>query len=887
MILTKITDLVTEHGISSRSLRYYEQMGLIQSVRHTSEKYRYYDAANIERLKQIMVLRKMLIPVKDIIRIYESETMNVVVETFVNRIHSIDDEVNALKELRQIVNEFLQAMLQKGITKISALPILYEGMEKQLEHLGQRKPRDYAGLSALSEKLAPPVNPVIVQLPPMRVLSSYLKSEPQTSDTEGFWRLCQMKGISTATPRHRQFEYQTAVGDVAILHIAEDFQNDTQYTDFHFPGGMFAAVNVYLDEDIGERFRALVASFDENKYYAIDYNHDGTLRHEALLENLISPDEQRVLVSLMVPVKKRLADPALYHKPDELPPDIITVEEIEKQNPILWEMDVPLNKLVPINDPHYKVLETGEVEYISWISTRVLSTNVAVRLPFRVDVEFRVGDGAEYAAGTTEGSICLYHGEHSKDHNYVFGINMDNNADPRLSQEAIRFHQPIFRDFYNFPKRGKIIPNEYNRLTWIFGAKHTAVIINGEVRYCGVNFPYMSLDLSREEARPIVIGSNGQGKKYFKSIKISQLIQPQKNKLKSEELIMTTKRSNNIIPIIHRLVTDEYGENYWFNGCAKYVMECLGEPDYDYWFFAGVTGDIFTQHYPKSEKSYDESRSSYRIDKGDTAFAESVFEKCGYACSFVTGKNLRKNKEMYLQTLLGYIDKGVPVIVWQNSDYGKSNIVGVFVGYEEYGQTLLYITGNKAEPERISFERAMRFDGEGDNSGWIFVGEKKEQKDLGQLYRNAIKNIPQILTTQTEDHYFGAEAFRAWADNIERGFFDNIKPEEFDGWGMYTNFICVLATNGSCCHQFLKRARDLNPGMEFLQEVSKLYKKTANMWNNQNGEDLEALGGGFNVTLQALQDEESRGRIVAKLREMADVIDEVVLVIENGLKAVV
>ncbi len=53
---------------------------------------------------------------------------------------------------------------------------------------------------------------------------------------------------------------------------------------------------------------------------------------------------------------------------------------------------------------------------------------------------------------------------------------------------------------------------------------------------------------------------------------------------------MITKQSNNIIPIIHRLVTDEYGENYWFNGCAKYVMECLGEPDYDYWFFARADG---------------------------------------------------------------------------------------------------------------------------------------------------------------------------------------------------------------------------------------------------------------------------------------------------------
>ena len=40
---------------------------------------------------------------------------------------------------------------------------------------------------------------------------------------------------------------------------------------------------------------------------------------------------------------------------------------------------------------------------------------------------------------------------------------------------------------------------------------------------------------------------------------------------------MSERKKSNLIPIIHRLVTDENGENYWFNGCAKYVMECLGE----------------------------------------------------------------------------------------------------------------------------------------------------------------------------------------------------------------------------------------------------------------------------------------------------------------------
>ena len=54
-------------------------------------------------------------------------------------------------------------------------------------------------------------------------------------------------------------------------------------------------------------------------------------------------------------------------------------------------------------------------------------------------------------------------------------------------------------------------------------------------------------------------------------------------------------RNSNIIPKLHRFVTDELGENYWLHGCCRYVMGALNEPDFDYEFFAGASGDIFTQ----------------------------------------------------------------------------------------------------------------------------------------------------------------------------------------------------------------------------------------------------------------------------------------------------
>jgi len=879
MNLIKITELSTELGLSSRTLRYYEEAGLISSIRPQFEKYRYYDEQNVQRLRQIMVLRKMQIPIKDIVRIYESREMSAITQVFVDKINEIDSEVTALSELKRIINEFLQKMTQKGITQISALPLLYEEMDKQLavRESVSKEDNSYEQLSEVSKKLSKPLDISILKLSQMRVLSSYLKAEGQTSDIDAFSRYLQMSGKKIEN--HESFEYQENGFDVIIAKIPDDYVNDSEFVDFVFDGGVFAAANVYLDDDLAQSLNSLVTGFDDNKFYQIDYTPEGNLRHAAMFENLISPDERRQLAALYVPVKKRITDVSLYPKPTEITD--ITIEEIEKQNPVLWEKQVDLSKMTPINSPHYKVLDTGEIEYIAWISTRLLGTNVSVKLPYRVDIEAKMPmNDMAFGYGDSEGGVLFYHGyddyKNGDNLNILkFGVNLNNRANEM--EEAISFHQPIFHDYYNFPHKGRIIPNEYNHITWVVGQKHLAVIINGEIRYCGENFPYMSLNLNREEAYPIVIGSNGHGMKCFRSIEVSQLAYRPKTKIKNGELTMITKQSNNIIPVIHRLITSEHGENYWFNGCAGYVMECLDEKNYDYQFFAGLAGDVFAQHYKQPFPG--DGVNAHHQFNSDGKFFENVFVKCGYAATFVFSRDLQKNREMYLGALISYIDRGVPVITLGND----GPPFGVFVGYEEYGKTLLYISGDNSEPQRVAFDKAIESN-KPDVDGWIFVGEKKEQKELVKIYREAIYALPELLTTNNDKYCFGSSAFYHWADDVESGYFDRMKPEEFDGWSMYTNFVCVLATNGSCCYGFLDRAKKLNPDMTFLDDIGNLYRRMGQIWNNDNGNDLEALGGGFNVTLEALQDEDRRAKIAARISECGDIIDEVVSIVNKNIK---
>ncbi|MBP7176226.1 MAG: MerR family transcriptional regulator [Thermoclostridium sp.] len=885
MELVKITDLTNQLGITSRTLRYYEQMGLVRSERLQFEKYRFYNNENIERVKQIMVLRKMQIPVRDIVRIYESSDLTVLVDSFIARINAIDSQINALAELKSIINKFMQTMMEKGIKHISALPLLYEKMEQKLE-AQQSHPMEkeltYESLAALSERISEPPDLTIVDLPPMRVLSSREKDTGR-SDVEGFWDYLGSMGITFGTPgSHQLFEYQNASGQPVFLHsISKDFINDSPYADEVFEGGLFAVGSVYADEDIALFHRRMIKSFDNNMYYEVDYRHGGALRHESLLESVLSQDSLRDKMNLYLTVKRRLPVAELDESNEQV--QNASFEEIEKANPVLREYEIPLSQITPINDPYYKVLETGEAEFIGWISARRLSTGVSVRIPFRVDIEFMADRESEkFGYGSDEGSIRIYHG------NNLFAVNMENNADSRLSKEALCFHQPVSGTYCCYPGLGRINYNQYNTLTWIVGEKHFAVVINGEIRYCGVNLPYMASDLYLQKPETIVLGTNGQGKKYFRSITISQLKTTPKIKMKKGGLHMAVNQSNNLIANIHPLITMHYGENYWFNGCARYVMECIGEKDYDYSFFAGLTGDNFAQVFSFDRFRGDGVTDYFLSENREVNYVEGIFSKCGYTSTFVPIKQLDSNRQMYVQTLIAYIDKGLPVIF---NHWNKNPEVrwgwGVFVGYEDYGKTLLFMTSEIKEPERVTMEELIPDEllpGQESCNGWVFVGEKKKTVPLADIYRSRILTLPQLLTTRTENFCFGAEAFRSWAEEIERGRFDGMKPEEFDDWSMYTIYVCNLATNSSCCHGFLDKALELNPDLEFIREIHDLYHHMRRMWNEQNGEDLEALGGGFNITLAALQDGNRRGRVAAKICEFAEAVAKVIALIKGAEK---
>jgi len=66
MELQSISQVSRRFHVSTRTLRYYEKIGLIAPTKTEESAYRAYDTDTLMRLRQIIVLRKFRIPLKEI-----------------------------------------------------------------------------------------------------------------------------------------------------------------------------------------------------------------------------------------------------------------------------------------------------------------------------------------------------------------------------------------------------------------------------------------------------------------------------------------------------------------------------------------------------------------------------------------------------------------------------------------------------------------------------------------------------------------------------------------------------------------------------------------------------------------------------------------------------
>ena len=112
MTITTISEISKNLGISTRTLRYYEEIGLIHSVKKHDYSYRAYDSDTVTRIQHIIVLRKLRISLKEIGVILQSENSMEIINIFRQNLSEINNEISALSTIRKIISNLLNQLTE-------------------------------------------------------------------------------------------------------------------------------------------------------------------------------------------------------------------------------------------------------------------------------------------------------------------------------------------------------------------------------------------------------------------------------------------------------------------------------------------------------------------------------------------------------------------------------------------------------------------------------------------------------------------------------------------------------------------------------------------------------------------------------------------------------
>ena len=309
--LIKIRDMANKYDLSARTLRYYEDMGLIESVRREDYAYRLYDEANVKRLEQILILRKLNISIKDIQRIFNTSGSEIVLEVLGKKVDDIDEEISLLHELKNIVLEFIHQIELADFGRESDVKLLYE---KAKEIKAQIANVNYNGnpsmvnrLLEVTEKLDNKIPDImIVRIPKFRAVTSGLISfeelfggefepwqeahnhlfEPVIFDAADF--LCEKDG---------KVEWIWALrDDVTKADVSP-------YEIIEYPGGLYAvAVSVDGDGESNNQVRNKTEKWLERTNFVIDKER-GLMGHMIYVDDEIKEGLGYHQMNLYTPIK--------------------------------------------------------------------------------------------------------------------------------------------------------------------------------------------------------------------------------------------------------------------------------------------------------------------------------------------------------------------------------------------------------------------------------------------------------------------------------------------------------------------------------------------------------------------------------------------------------
>lgn len=256
-------------GISTRMLRYYEKEGLISTKRREDYAYRMYDELAVRRLRQIVILRKLRIPLKDIGIILNASEISEAVRVLLDKIEEIDEEISSLKVIRNILTETAELskggslpLLENKLLSVSeSLPPLKNMLKENssMSESSTQKENKEELLDKANEKMNKVEDNVrIILLPPFTVASNHVIGiEPEETVDKPVEKFIRESRLYEIKPDARYFGFNHPNpgilengqhGYEVWVTIPDDMEVPAPLVKKKFEGGLYAALTIRFPE---------------------------------------------------------------------------------------------------------------------------------------------------------------------------------------------------------------------------------------------------------------------------------------------------------------------------------------------------------------------------------------------------------------------------------------------------------------------------------------------------------------------------------------------------------------------------------------------------------------------------------------------------------------
>lgn len=124
--LITIGKLAKLYGISTRTIRHYEDFGLLKCADNTEASYRLYGEKEIKRLEKICLLKNLGFSLEEILTILNSDSSDSIERTFKARLNEFENKISELSNYKEMLTAVIKLYNMKGIDYLNNYNLMKE-----------------------------------------------------------------------------------------------------------------------------------------------------------------------------------------------------------------------------------------------------------------------------------------------------------------------------------------------------------------------------------------------------------------------------------------------------------------------------------------------------------------------------------------------------------------------------------------------------------------------------------------------------------------------------------------------------------------------------------------------------------------------------------------